>query len=45
MFDLLLLLLLLFITYTSTNYTKLKKHKDIYKTIHAQKLNLALQRR
>ena len=31
---------LFIIKYTSTNYTKLKKNKDIYKTIHTQKLNL-----
>ena len=36
--------LLIIITYTSRNYTKLKKNKDIYKTINTQKLNLAARR-
>ena len=31
---------LFIIKYTSTNYTELKKNKDIYKTIHTKKLNL-----
>ena len=31
---------LFIIKYTSTNYTKLKKNKDIYNTMHTQKLNL-----
>ena len=40
-FTLIFLFLLLFIiTCTSTNYTKLKKNKDTYKTINTQKLNL-----